>query len=470
MLFWASLLIEKVFNMLKVCNEPSDCRSIMAHEDKEQTEEFELSTQTDPYSQDTTRRSISELVTELAMTSLTDHFAKLGFEPQDLRPIDQIHQEAQPNPISRWTEAKGPDIPGTSAAEKEEITVYDAFHKTWNQESILGEGGDGVVYLYEQRMEQGECIAVKVPRRNSMSAQRGLLKEIKNLCMLDQHDNILGLYHKVEDWRPCGPAMFLPVCDLGDLHTYRGFWCAQQAWEGKPERISELTMWKIFRDMVLALNYIHHELGTRYVHNDFKPGNILAVTPHDYVDDTVTEEPIFKLSDFARLTPWPTPKGQQFQSFDGTPEFAPPKMEQIGPVHPSADIWGLGATLQFMALGILPIQSRKAFVMSRKAQGKKHPELKDRQEWMLDYWRARIPTVFRPIDVPMATLRKEYDVQTAIPSYQIYSARLGYWYRQLWNPVATRPKASKLVLTAIPHMTDQIERIKNERQTKRIFR
>lgn len=145
-------------------------------------------------------------------------------------------------------------------------------------------------------------------------------------------------------------------------------------------------------------------------------------------------------------------------------------MEQIGPVHPSADIWGLGATLQFMALGILPIQSRKAFVMSRKAQGKKHPELKDRQEWMLDYWRARIPTVFRPIDVPMATLRKEYDVQTAIPSYQIYSARLGYWYRQLWNPVATRPKASKLVLTAIPHMTDQIERIKNERQTKRIFR
>jgi len=99
--------------------------------------------------------------------------------------------------------------------------------------------------------------------------------------------------------------------------------------------------------------------------------------------------------------------------------------------------------------------------------GKPYPRLEDRQEWMEDYWRSRIPTVHRPINVPMATLLKKYDVQTAIPDHKPYSARLGYWYDQLWNPVAIRLKASKLVLLAIPQMDDQIERIKLTRQAQK---
>ncbi|KAJ4364214.1 hypothetical protein N0V95_000836 [Ascochyta clinopodiicola] len=261
--------------------------------------------------------------------------------------------------------------------------------------------------------------------------------------------------------------MFLPVCELGDLITYRESWCAQQASERKSEYVSELTMWKLFRDMVLALKYIHDELGIHYVHNDFKPANILAVTPPDHhcEHETLPEEPIFKLSDFARLTPWPTRKGQQAQGFDGTPEYAPPKQEQIAPVHPSADIWGLGATLQFMALGIHPTQSRQAFILDRKAQGKPYPELEDKREWMSEYWRRNIPTVFRPIHVAKAVLCKEHDLPVWTSDYHPYSARLGYWYAQLWRPVAYRPKASKLAVLAIPRMDDQIERIKKMRQT-----
>ncbi|KAF2622663.1 kinase-like protein, partial [Macroventuria anomochaeta] len=204
-----------------------------------------------------------------------------------------------------------------------EITFHARFHKYWHHEGVLGEGGDGIVHLYQQGKRQGMFIAVKLPRY--YSARKDLAQEIKNMRTIGQHKHILDLCHATEDWYPHGPALFLPVCELGNLVDYRESWCAKQGWEGKPERVSEITMWKLFRDMVLALNYLHHELGTRYVHNDFKPQNILAVKPPDHIEgQALPEEPIFKLSDFARLTPWPTPKGQHPQGFDGTPEYAPP--------------------------------------------------------------------------------------------------------------------------------------------------
>ncbi|KZM20941.1 ATP binding [Ascochyta rabiei] len=431
--------------MLKAYAEPKRCRSIMAQEGATQT----MSTQTTIYPICEDRRSIDKEVTKHA----TDSVLK-----------DTSKQQVEANKPSK--------IPLFSKATKKEtkdITLYNLFHKHWIQERVLGEGGDGIVYLYQSRKQQSKCIAVKIPRNNSISARNGLVQEVKNLCLLEPHDHILDMCHATGGWWPCGPAIFLPVCELGDLISYRESWCAQQASERKPKHVSEVTIWKLFRDMALALNYIHHELGSgiRYVHNDFKPANILVVTPPGHTEhETLPEEPIFKLSDFARLTTWPTPTGQRAQGFDGTPEYAPPKLEQIAPVQPSADIWGLGATLQFMALGIHPIQSQEAFVLERKAQAKPYPDLEDKREWMSEYWRQRIPTVFRPIHVAKAVLCKEHDLHVPI-DYQPYSARLGYWYAQLWKPIAYRPKASKLASLAIPHMDDQIERIKKLRQTRK---
>ncbi|KAF9698133.1 hypothetical protein EKO04_003569 [Ascochyta lentis] len=449
MIFWAVLLIREFLDMLKVYAEPERCRSTVAQEELVvQTEANGTITQSIAYPNHKDRGLIKRGVAKNNVDrTLNDTVAK--------------NNEAY----------KRQKIPVKSKDVKEETKsnkLYDTFHERWDKERVLGVGGDGVVYLYRLRKQQSKCIAVKVPRQNSIPARRDLAKEIKNLCLFDPHDHVLGLNYSVNDWWPCGPAMFLPICDLGDLISYRESWCAQQAWERKPERVSEITMWKLFRDMVLALNYIHHELGIRYVHNDFKPANVLAVTPPDHTDKTLPEQPIFKLADFARLTPWPTPKGQRSQGFDGTPEYAPPEREQIAPIHPSADIWGLGATLQFMALGIHPTQSRKAFILNRKAQGKTHPELEDNREWTTEYWRIRIPTIFRPIDVTKAVLYKEHDLEVSIKDYQPYSESLGYWYAQLWKPLAKRPKASKLVWLVIPQMDDQIESIKKMRQAEKV--
>lgn len=345
-------------------------------------------------------------------------------------------------------------------------TFYRTFHQHWRHLCVVGEGGDGVVHQFQQRKCKNEHIAMKVP--HSPAGCEDLEHEIANMRRIGSHEHILQLLVASPDWIPYGPALILPYCDLGDLTAYRKSWCAHQVQTGQPERVSEITMCKLFRDVALALDHLHNNLDTRYVHNDLKPQNILAFTPNGYTEyGTLPEEPIFKLADFARLTPWPTPFGRPPIGFDGTYEFAPPAHERVAPVLPSADIWSLGATLQYMAFGIAPIQSREAFVWSRKGTGKPYPDLHDEYIWGLEYWRKRIPTVFRPINLPTPILLEFYDLPYDIPDYQPFSARLGYWYAQLYKPVGSRhkgrPTASRLVREAVPHMEGQIEYLKTKR-------
>lgn len=344
----------------------------------------------------------------------------------------------------------------------ETLSSHARFHQAWRHHAQIGEGGDGVVHLFKQSKPRGKYIAIKFPL--GFSGREVLRREIKNMHILGRHDHILELSHATEDWYPYGPVLFVPYCRLGNLATYRRSWCEQQQWEGQPARVSEITMYKLFRDMVLALNYLHNELGTRYVHNDFKPANVLVeMSPDQPGDHVLPEEPIFKLADFARLTPWPTLPGHHPQRYDGTPEYAPPHHEQLAPVHPSADVWGLGATLQYMALGIQPVQSRESFARSRKAKGLKHPDLMDEHKWASESWRYRIPTVFRPIHVSLKTLQEDHDLVYDLPDYQPYGIRLGCWYAQLWNPVSSRPKTSTLVVQAIPFIDHMIEHLKGHR-------
>ena len=465
MLFYAVLLIKEVFSMFKVPSGPTDRRPIVARKDSQQAEEIEIVDETTTQAEPTNHRASKRAEMEQQDTTLPVRQLDAAAQIRSPNHLPKRFKITVPSPAGSLNHFLKPLSVSKAAPQdaQKEITEYERFHSSWRHMCVLGEGGEGVVHLYERRKQPGKSVAVKLPR--SHYARENLLQEFKNMWILDPHEHILELLCATKKWHPCGPALFLPICDLGDLVTYRETWCTQQAWEGKPERISEITMWKLFRDMVLALNYLHHELGIRYVHNDFKPGNILAVTPPDCIGyETLPEEPIFKLSDFARLTPWPTPKGEHPTGFNGTPEYAPPEVERLAPVHTSVDIWGLGATLQLMAFGMHPTQSREAYLRTRKAQGKPCPELGDTEEWNTEYWRMRVPVVFRPLNVSVKMLQKKYDLPHWIPDHQPYGSRLNYWYAKLWNPVATRPKASHLMQVAIPHMDDQIERLKLKRK------
>jgi serine/threonine protein kinase len=232
----------------------------------------------------------------------------------------------------------------------EDIRDIDNFHRLFAKDRVLGEGADGMVCSY-MHTTSNCVVAVKVPAENpKRDMNRALLGEIKKMELLGNHPNIvtiLGAFAShIVSGPSRGPALFIPFFQLGDLVSYARSLRRQQIKNDMPQRVPEVTVWKFFKDLSLGLNFLHNENSIRFVHNDLKPDNILVALPNNWdLENGLPAEPTFQISDFGRLAQYPGT-----DRWSGTCEYAPPLSEQRGPVRPSADIWSLGATIQWFVL------------------------------------------------------------------------------------------------------------------------
>jgi len=349
-----------------------------------------------------------------------------------------------------------------------DLEDYAKFKRLFNQTRFLGEGSDGTVYAYQHKHSKA-LIAVKTPIAYNTpylvaEAAKFIKAEVENLTILGQHEHIAGMLAWSHNHHPAAPAIFLPFCELGDLRSYMAVYKDQQLQQSKHViRTSEVTIWKCLRDMALALDHLHNmndEFG--YVHNDIKPDNILVEFPKGWdPKDGIPDEPVFRLTDFARMTRYPLLEGEKpKKDCLGTPEYAPPLAEQEKH-RPSVDIWALGATLQTLALRINPVQSREAFLESQLKAHKLAPILSDDGAWKQLKWRVLRPTVYRPLDATQEELVNHHDVPMSIwadgfPEYRAwkhwpYTRTLNTWYKSLWErDEEKRTTAKQLVEWCVP--------------------
>lgn len=311
-----------------------------------------------------------------------------------------------------------------------------------------------------------KIIAMKVPANNQKSTHARIMAEIRNLAIVGDHEHILEMLAYVPDFPSLGPVIFFPVCDLGNLYMYTKEWCIHEFENHRLQQVSELTVWKLFHDMALALDHLHNNLGTCYVHQDLKPNNILVQTPAGYREGHGTPvEPIFLICDFARMTAYPALPSEVAQPWFGTPEFAPPLAEQNEPIHPSGDIWTLGTTIQNFALSINPQQSRRSFIAERKARGEAYPHIEDHTTWREGVWRRKIPTIYRPLDISKEELVQNHDARGLFSTYQPFSAKLNDWYKKLFEPDRkSRVTSAELVKNFVPLANMRMVELRNEQR------
>ncbi|KAH7398756.1 kinase-like domain-containing protein, partial [Phaeosphaeria sp. MPI-PUGE-AT-0046c] len=289
-------------------------------------------------------------------------------------------------------------------------------------------------------------------------SQDGSTLEVKALQAIGKHDNIAGMLAYCGNFEPASPAIFFEVCDLGDAHTYKGKWFAQQEQtKGNDCRLPEVTVLKLLHDMCLALDFLHNGRDICYVHNDLKPENILVVSPPGYKGKGVPTEPIFKITDFARSTGYPTPPKSKPGHWSGTSEYTPPLEEQKGVPKPSVDIWSLGASIQSFVLNTIPVQSREYLVQYRKEIGLSYPELEDDEIWGSYTWRKLRLVVYRPLDVTREVLNTDWDLASCWPYHRPYSTALNDWYAMLFDkdPV-TRITSAHLKTYVVPALVKQM--------------
>ncbi|KAG8532201.1 uncharacterized protein KY384_003842 [Bacidia gigantensis] len=150
---------------------------------------------------------------------------------------------------------------------------------------------------------------------------------------------------------------YFPVGDLFDF-SLRFF--------DRQRKIPELFIWKVYRQLLCALEYLHYGFNRRanfgkdkrsswssldltrpgVVHRDIKPENILVRLPQGRGNDTL---PDVVLTDFGHATL------QQF-TYDacGTPACSAPEMPRSSP---KTDVWSVGAVIHFLIYGHAPIAS-----------------------------------------------------------------------------------------------------------------
>jgi serine/threonine protein kinase len=126
------------------------------------------------------------------------------------------------------------------------------------KQSKLGEGAYGSVYLSQNKLTS-EIRAIKHIYKPSLRYPDRLKKEVSTLMSCD-HPHIIKIYEIIEDRKNL--YIVMEQCKGGELFDYIT----------KKNKINEKEASMLFRQVMLAVNYLHHN---GICHRDLKPENLM---------------------------------------------------------------------------------------------------------------------------------------------------------------------------------------------------
>lgn len=313
----------------------------------------------------------------------------------------------------------------------------------------IGHGAEGKVSLWVDNKTGTIKVAVKEPVQNRSILFKALLDEVKNMKIVgEHHDNIVRFLGWDGVTNGPSPTLFFEYCELGDTMQYSRV-------VAKPiDRLPEMTLWKFMVDMSKALDHIHNQLDTPYVHSDLKPGNILVGRRQGIDSVTATMLPTFKIADLSRLEAYPVPPLPSGKyAYWGTPEYLVPVVERTHGATPAFDVFAIGASIQQLALNVLPIQTLERFNEDRKRRGL---AVMPAEKYMRnhDQYRNMIPVMYRPLNASEEEQKAKWDMQRP---QKPYSDVLNDWYTLFMKPAEERITAKTLMKWFVPFAEDHID-------------
>ncbi|PKC61449.1 kinase-like protein [Rhizophagus irregularis] len=217
----------------------------------------------------------------------------------------------------------------------------------------LGRGVHGKVKLGKD-METGELFAIKVvdratrrrlgQRNNDLTNEQKIRKEIAIMkkCI---HPHVVRLKEVIDNPASRKIYMVIEYMEGGEIQ-----------WKNENDQpvMSIDKARRIFRDVVVGLEYLHHQ---GIIHRDIKPANLLLT------GDQVVKISDFGVSHFSQRTLSSQGKNQintddtDLTKTAGSPAFFAPELcfpAQRPPITKAIDIWALGVTLYCFVFGQCP--------------------------------------------------------------------------------------------------------------------
>ncbi|CAD6192845.1 unnamed protein product [Caenorhabditis auriculariae] len=193
--------------------------------------------------------------------------------------------------------------------------------KTYFQQNFeiirkIGEGSFGDVFCVrslEDHRNYAVKVSIEVFRNTTDRAKK--LREVENHMRLPKHTNIVEF---VKSWEEKGRLYIQTELCERSLLSY----CMQN------HKISDKTIWKIFVDLLLAVDFLH---SNDLIHDDIKPDNIF-----------LTKNFVCKLGDFGLVIN--LQKDELKNAEEGDSKYLAPEVLNGRPSKAS-DIFSLGVTM-----------------------------------------------------------------------------------------------------------------------------
>jgi len=229
--------------------------------------------------------------------------------------------------------------------------------------------------------------------RMSEREKHQLVSEVNILRDL-RHPNIVRFYDRIIDKQKARIYIVMEFCEYGDLANV----IKQNKRRG--ELIPEDTAWKVFSQVVEALEWCHTRPEGVILHRDIKPGNILL--------DANSQ---VKLGDFglARVL-----KGNDLaRTHVGTPYYMSPEQVQGNWYNEKSDIWSLGCLTYELCALRPPFEAASQHALGQKIltgsfarlPGRFSQELQRCLEWMLKSQPSSRPSARDLLGVPQVAVR-----------------------------------------------------------------
>ncbi|XP_042407323.1 receptor-like serine/threonine-protein kinase ALE2 [Zingiber officinale] len=222
----------------------------------------------------------------------------------------------------------------TGQAKTFTLAEIERATKRFEESSIIGEGGFGLVY--QGTLEDGTRIAVKVLKRDDQQSGREFFAEIEMLSRL-HHRNLVKLIGIcVEEHIRC---LIYELIPNGSLESHlHGF-------DKETSPLDWGARLRIALGAARGLAYLHEDSSPRVIHRDFKSSNILL--EHDYTP---------KVSDFG-LARAAFDEGSLHISTRvmGTFGYVAPEYAMTGHLLVKSDVYSYGVVLLELLTGRKPV-------------------------------------------------------------------------------------------------------------------
>jgi len=261
--------------------------------------------------------------------------------------------------------------------------------------SRIGTGSFGAVTKV-RRVTDSKVLVWKEISYGRMSdkEKQQLVSEVNILREL-RHPHIVRYYDRIIDKATSKIYIVMEYCEGGDVGQII------KKCKRTMDFIDEKVIWKIFMQVVLALNECHSRREGKILHRDIKAGNV-------FLDSSMN----VKLGDFG-LSRIMSEHSEYAQTHVGTPYYMSPEQIRDSKYNEKSDIWSLGCLLYEMTALHPPFEATTHKSLSMKICAGRFDrlpaqytdELQRVVAWMLCVDPAHRPTVDDLLNLPQVSLR-----------------------------------------------------------------